>query len=141
MGSRRAPAVDRFAEKVALDEGGCLVWMASRNNSGYGTFAAGGRRSTTAHRWSYEHHYGPIPTGLQIDHLCRNPLCVNPDHLEAVTPLTNLKRGTGSASKTHCPAGHPYAGDNLRIVKATGHRVCVTCRRANDRRYHYSKKA
>jgi hypothetical protein len=134
MGYRHAPAVDRFAEKVALTDEGCLVWIASRNNKGYGTFAAGVGKSTVAHRWSYEHHIGPIAAGLSLDHLCRNRACVNPDHLEPVTQRDNLMRGdtipARNASKTHCPAGHEYAGSNLKVHGANRH--CRTCH--NDRR-------
>ena len=141
MATRKRPPIERFAEKTRPADNGCIEWIASTSNSGYGTFYTG-ETFTVAHRWSYEYHVGPIRAGMQVDHLCRNRLCVNPEHLEQVTALTNLLRGTGSAARTHCPAGHPYAGDNLRIVASTGYRVCITCRRANDtRRYHLSKKA
>lgn len=141
MGYRHAPAVERFAAKVAITGDGCLEWIASVNNSGYGTFATGGGVSTVAHRWSYEHHRGPIPDGLHLDHLCRNRRCVNPDHLEAVPCRVNLLRSAGNAAKTHCPQGHPYAGENLSITRTTGSRVCITCRRANARRRRELKKA
>lgn len=131
------PAIDRFAEKIALTENGCIEWVASLNNMGYGTFAFGGGKSTVAHRWSYEHHVGPIPEGMSLDHLCRNRACVNPSHLEPVTQGTNLLRavGVGKANtrKTHCPAGHPYAGDNLYMAPSRPNRMCRTCRRGSKR--------
>ena len=138
MGTRRTrPPVDRFAEKIALAENGCIEWIAGTNGPGYGTFAAGDGLFVLAHRWSYEYHIAPIPTGLEIDHLCANRRCVNPEHMEVVTRHQNLMRSTGisarNATKTHCPAGHPYAGDNLSIVRTTGARICITCRRANQR--------
>lgn len=138
MRKRRAP-VDRFAEKVALTDSGCIEWIASLNGSGYGTFNAGPENSVVAHRWSYEYHYGPIPSGQVLDHLCRNRACVSPEHLECVTTRMNLLRGVGvgqaNTKKTHCPAGHPYSGDNLYIPPSrANNRMCRTCRRAQARR-------
>lgn len=137
MGKRRAP-VDRFAEKVALTDSGCLEWIAGLNGSGYGTFNALPGMSVMAHRWSYEHHCGPIPDGLILDHLCRNRACVNPDHLEPVTTQENLLRAVGmgqaNTAKENCPAGHPYSGDNLYIPPSRANRMCRTCRRDQKRR-------
>ena len=144
MGFKRGPALDRFAEKIALTESGCIEWIASINSHGYGTFASDGR-TTVAHRWSYEYHVGPIPPGFQLDHLCENRACVNPSHLDPVTARANLLRAAGitaiNASKTHCPAGHEYSGDNLYIVPKNGDRRCRICapiraaaRRAQNRK-------
>lgn len=138
MAPKPRPAVDRFAEKVALTDTGCLEWLAGVTQDGYGRFRPGGRAFPTglAHRWSYEWHVGPIPDGLHLDHLCRNPSCVNPDHLEPVTCQENSLRGTGfvatNAAKTHCPAGHPYSGENLYLYRWS--RGCRTCRREAGRR-------
>lgn len=132
------PAEERFREKVEFGEPHeCWRWIGSSSNGGYGALRVG-RTSVPAHRFSYELHVGPIPDGLHIDHLCRNPSCVNPAHLEPVTPQENALRGIGpsavNARKSECPQGHPLSGDNLYIVPSTGSRMCRTCIRARNRK-------
>jgi hypothetical protein len=128
------PVLDRFADKIALADSGCIEWIASVTGGGYGQFYAGPRGSSPAiaHRWSYEYHVGPIPSGLDLDHLCRNRACVNPEHLEPVTRRVNILRGESPAAKhavkTHCPAGHEYVGQNL-YVSPSGKRECRECKR------------
>lgn len=151
VGSVRRPALDRFADKIALTDSGCVEWIGGLNGVGYGQFYVG-RASldetgkSYAHRWSYEYHVGPIPDGLTIDHLCRNRACVNPEHLEPVTHRENLMRGTCPsalhAKKTHCPQGHPYAGDNLYVHPVKGQRICRTCGRERAlTKYRRNRKA
>lgn len=122
------PVVDRFADMVALADSGCLEWIGGLTLGGYGSFAVDATKATPrrdmAHRWSYEHHVGPIPDSYDIDHLCRNRRCVNPDHLEAVTRRVNIQRAT--ALITHCPQGHEYNAGNT-VVNAKGHRKCRAC--------------
>lgn len=86
---------------------GCWLWMGRREKKGYGSLHSNGT-SYKAHRVSYELVKGPIPAGLEIDHLCRVRCCVNPDHLEAVTHRENIRRAVmpGKAPTTICPAGH-----------------------------------
>ena len=84
------PLTERFWTKVAQD-GDCWTWLAARNSRGYGIFSTGGRLQL-AHRASYEYMRAEIPDGLTIDHLCRNRLCVNPDHLDPVTTRVNNAR-------------------------------------------------
>ena len=123
-----APVEDRLRAKIHVADNGCWEWTGRRCQEGYGSLIINGRINLT-HRISYELHVGPIPEGLHIDHLCRNRSCCNPEHLEPVTPKVNSLRGVGrgalNAAKTHCPQGHPYSGDNLRVV--CGRRECRTC--------------
>lgn len=140
----KRPALDRFAEKIALTDPGCLIWIGGAANNGYGTFWIDGR-NVSAHRWSYEYHSGPIPAGLHLDHLCRNRRCVNPEHLEPVTCRENILRGEGSAAQhsqlTHCPAGHAYSGANLYTPPGRPReRHCRQCNLARNRAYRLRKR-
>jgi hypothetical protein len=145
-GPKPRPILDRFAEHIALTDSGCVEWIASSTNGvGYGlltTNRTGGKM--LAHRFSYEHHHGPIPDGLVIDHLCRNTLCVHPDHLEAVTQRVNTLRGTAptavNALKTNCLHGHPLSGDNLYITPR-GRRECRACHRIRETVRYRARKA
>lgn len=112
--------------------GECWEWQGTRDR-GYGRcFVGRPKRYSPAHRVAYELAVGPIPEGLTLDHLCRNPGCVNPAHLEPVTNRENILRGVGitaqRARQTHCKRGHLLEGDNL-LSAARRHqwRACRTC--------------
>lgn len=91
-----------------------------------------------AHRFAYERLVGLIPEGLQLDHLCRVPYCVNPAHLEPVTSRENTMRGLNfaavNAKKTHCLRGHLLSGDNLMTTPSYDGRLCRTCRQLSDKK-------
>ena len=121
---------DRFWGKVdkASDPDGCWLWLAGTAR-GYGMIdLSHSRRRALAHRVAYELARGPIPDGLQLDHLCRNPRCVNPAHLDPVTCLENVRRGLSGVLKTHCHKGHEYTPENLYIDRKN-HRHCRICLR------------
>lgn len=124
-----AEVVERI---VVLDD--CWEWAGQRDRRGYGRFDFRSEHAQ-AHRLVYELFVGPVPHGLVLDHLCRNPPCVNPDHLEPVDNRENILRGTAptalNAVKTECKWGHPLEGDNL-LLRPDG-RECRTCARANGR--------
>lgn len=127
----------------------CWLWKAAIGSHGYGVFMLcknGKQNLVLAHRTSYVLAKGAIPRGKQIDHLCRNRRCVNPQHLEPVTNKENARRGdcgkiTGARqrAKTHCPYGHPYSGENLSLRK-NGSRGCKTCDRKKSLSFYYRKK-
>jgi len=120
---------ERFWAKVEKTPG-CWRWRGQLLRSGYGRFSVG-RRSVRAHVFAYEQEYGAVPNGLCLDHLCRNKVCVNPQHLEAVTSRENTLRGIGltaqNARKTHCPNGHAYDAINTYIYNGRW-RNCRACR-------------
>ena len=144
--------LERFNNFVAPEPiSGCWLWMGYDNGPGYGMISIERGEEQLAHRVSYELFRGAIPPGLDVDHLCRVRCCVNPDHLEPVTRSVNLRRGVGpklarerQLAKTHCPKGHPYSGDNLKVYVGAGRtpeRRCRICVRAAWRAYREKKES
>lgn len=131
----------RMQDKIRID-GDCWVWTGATNSQGYGSVANGEKnRSALAHRKAYESTRGEIPGDLTVDHLCRNKLCQNVNHMELVTRSENSRRG--NAARTHCKSGHELAGENV-YMQARGnriHRVCRTCQREFARQYVERRRA
>jgi hypothetical protein len=124
---------ERFWKKCAPEpNSGCWLWFGSTMRNGYGQIRVSDR-IRPAHRFAYESLLEPVDARLSMDHLCRVRCCVNPRHLEPVPQRENILRGEGPdqagarmRSKTHCPRGHTYAGDNL-YTRPDGRRECRTC--------------
>lgn len=137
--------LDRMADKFLVGDA-CWEWTAVRNAFGYGVIHRLDKGSRLAHRVLYEALVGPVPDGMDLDHLCRNRGCVRPGHLEVVTRSENIRRGDGpqilrawNASKTHCPNGHSYA-DQEQYRRPNGERRCGACNREEARRYAQRKR-
>lgn len=132
----------RFTNKIKIIPNGCWEWQASKNSKGYGQFFFEGNKSGRAHRYSYIFYKGKIPQGNTIDHLCRNRICVNPDHLEAVSNRENVLRGIGisaiNSRKKECVRGHKFVGKNYRlVVSKTGKksRHCRLCQKVFNKTF------
>lgn len=148
----RSQQFDQYIEKSS-EENGCWIWTGAiygpprkdPNGGGYGQFhwrdLGGG--GTLAHRYSYLRDVGEIPVGMHLDHLCSVRACVRPSHMEAVTPEENNRRGNSITArnmrKTHCIAGHPFDGENLRILSGGG-RACRECQRSQQRARRAGKR-
>jgi hypothetical protein len=127
----------RFWSRVDAS-GDCWIWLGFRSTKGgYGELTIA-RRRVRAHRFAYEEVVGPIAPGLEIDHLCCNTACVNPDHLEPVTREENLRRR--GQRRTHCASGHEYTPENT-IIRTDSGRKCRVCRRAVVRAYKARRRS
>ena len=134
------PVADRFWAKVHKTDT-CWLWTAAITGTGYGAIGVNGK-TVLAHRWAYEQVKGPIPKGMQLDHLCRVRHCVNPDHLEAVTSRENSMRGDHPWVKLsrsgYCKRGHAMTQDNIYII--SGKARCRRCYLDKNRRYRMKRR-
>lgn len=146
------PTSHRFWSKVnkqgsmppqSVAPGLCWEWIGAKTPGGYGQFWLNPKK-VVSHRFAYEQLVGEIPEGLQLDHLCRNRACVNPEHLEPVTQQVNILRGfsiaTANRLKTHCPHGHLYSAENTYIHPKNNGRICRACARKRSRANYQKRK-
>jgi hypothetical protein len=135
MNAHRVDPLIRFRARANMTAGECWNWTPPLDSKGYARLWLQGR-SQFAYRWAYEHFVGPVPDGLELDHLCRNRACVNPEHLEPVTCRENTLRSPVAlaalnARKTHCNHGHAFTPENTYSYR--GYRHCRECRNRTNR--------
>lgn len=139
---------EQFFKHVQKDASGCWNWTSTLSNPGrYARIKVDGK-DVYAHRVSYELHGKSIPDGMQIDHLCRNTQCVNPEHLEAVTPLENTRRsflnprGARKATAVACGREHKWTPGNIVVRRRSGksQRLCLECKRIWSATYRRKNK-
>lgn len=132
----RNDPVARLMQKVNKVDSGCWEWTGTMSSDGYGRFAVG-RSTTTAHRAAYSILVVPVPADLEVDHLCRNRRCVNPEHLEPVTRTENRRR---QARCGRCPKGHVYE-DHGVYVGWDGKVRCKPCHKEREAERRRRNKA
>lgn len=143
--NRWQPLMPRVWKRVKIDpDTGCWNWTGPTMGKGYACINWEGR-SWLIHRAVYTFTVGPIPEGMELDHLCESKVCCNPAHLEPVTTEVNSKRSPNTlaaknAAKTHCPQGHPYDEENTKWTWMTGRRqkrlvrLCKACATEHHRK-------
>lgn len=131
--------IDLLTTRRTITDAGCWEWTGATNGYGYGMVFVRGRR-WYVHRLSYTLMVAPIPPRFVVDHLCRNTLCFNPEHLEAVTHRENILRSPAVGAKTHCRNGHRYTTANTYTTPG-GSRQCRTCSRARSRETNARRRA
>ena len=143
--NHRYTLIQRWAAKVRLPDTseGCWIWTAARQKGGYGSIGSGLGSTILAHRYAYQLFVGDVPDGMELDHLCRNTACVNPNHLEAVPHRVNMLRSEAPpghhARKTHCKNGHPF--DEANTYRRGVGRACRACVLAAQKAYQSRKRA
>lgn len=136
-GGRRLPWPESLLQRMEPQANGCIYFTGYIRPDGYGNMARNGTQ-IRSHRAAYEHFVGPIPEGMEVDHLCRHRQCCNPDHLEVVTHAENMARGRW-ATATHCIHGHEFDEENTYRT-AEGKRSCRKCAAASWERRKQRKE-
>lgn len=127
----------------------CSEWTGYKDKRGYGRVSTDGRKGRLAHKVAWERLFGPVPEGLELDHLCMNPSCVEPSHLEPVTHQENMRRAgaagvMGPRLRSHCPHGHEYTPENIYTTvdkRGYAHHHCRECSRIRVRARRAARKA
>lgn len=134
MGVKPTAPIERLLRRCVEDENGCWLFQGA-TKAGYGVIGLGGKGAGNAltHRVTYTYFIGPVPDGLDLDHLCRVRGCCNPWHLDPVTRVVNANRGLRGTGyrDPRCKNGHEYTPENTRMK--SGYRRCATCLRAHQR--------
>lgn len=141
--------LEKILDQIVIEDNGCYVFSGPKDDGGYGRVGYK-RRLVRVHRLLYEELVGPVPEGLELDRLCRNHACANPDHLEPVTHKENMARGLVAAvweatrQKTHCKYGHAYDdGNRYSYFSSDGQRTyrgCRICRSRAMREYRQRQR-
>lgn len=123
---------ESLRNRITVTLNGCWDWTGWANSAGYGYVRWGGR-DVPAHRVVWEQVVGPVPDGLELDHLCVRPICVNPEHHEPVTHAENQRRI--SRRQTSCRReGHDWSNPQNVHTRPNGRRYCAECDRIAQRR-------
>jgi len=148
-GNELRPLRERLFAKLVFDQSGCLLWTGKKDSGGYGRTRIGGKGSEgrAVHILVWEMYEGPVPPGLQLDHVasrgCRNRHCASIAHLEPVTSAENTRRGR-SGPREFCHRGHRFDEGNI-VYGSRGKRECRKCRlarqRVNSRNFRARRRA